>query len=296
MHSGQVDIDAAQAEGLIEDQFPQFRGQPVTALEATGTTNAIFRIGAGHAARFPLQAVTREVLEAEAAASAEFHAHCPVPSPEPVGVGRPGRGYPFCWSVQSWIDGEVATPTGLEGSADFALDLARLVTALRAVDTRGRQFDGRGRGGTLTDHDAWMAECFARSAALLDVSRLRRMWAEFRVLPPARRQAMSHKDLIPGNLLVRDGRLAGVLDTGGFGPADAAMDLVAGWHLLDRERRAVFRAALDVDATEWQRGAAWAFEQAMGLVWYYAETNPVMSALGRSTLARLVEEDTTAAD
>ena len=30
---------------------------------------------------------------------------------------------------------------------------------------------------------------------------------------------------------------------------------------------------------EWWRGAAWAFQQAMGLVWYYRETNPGMSAL-----------------
>ena len=91
------------------------------------------------------------------------------------------------------------------------------------------------------------------------------------------------------NLLVRGERLVGVLDGGGFGPADPALDLVAGWHLLDRERRAVFRDAVGSDELEWQRGAAWAFEQAIGLVWYYRESNPTMSALGDSTIARLLE-------
>ena len=38
---------------------------------------------------------------------------------------------------------------------------------------------------------------------------------------------------------------------------------------------------------EWARGSAWAFEQAMGLVWYYAESNPAMSHTGRRTLERL---------
>ena len=38
---------------------------------------------------------------------------------------------------------------------------------------------------------------------------------------------MSHGDLIPGNVLVNDGRLVGILDCGGFGPADPALDLVA---------------------------------------------------------------------
>ncbi len=39
---------------------------------------------------------------------------------------------------------------------------------------------------------------------------------------------------------------------------------------------------------QWRRGMAWAFEQAMGLVWYYAGTNPVMSRWGRRTLDRLI--------
>ena len=43
---------------------------------------------------------------------------------------------------------------------------------------------------------------------------------------------MSHGDLIPGNVLVAGDRLSGVLDTGGFGPADPALDLVSAWHLL----------------------------------------------------------------
>jgi len=28
----------------------------------------------------------------------------------------------------------------------------------------------------------------------------------------------------------------------------------------------------------------------MGLVWYYTETNPIMSELGRSTLSRLIDD------
>ncbi|MGC5412219.1 aminoglycoside phosphotransferase, partial [Streptomyces sp. DT225] len=53
--------------------------------------------------------------------------------------------------------------------------------------------------------------------------------------------------------------------------------------------REVFRRALGCDELEWERGRAWAFEQAMGLVWYYADSNPVMSALGRRTIARLLD-------
>jgi hypothetical protein len=41
------------------------------------------------------------------------------------------------------------------------------------------------------------------------------------------------------------------------------------------------------DDLERERGRAWAFEQAMGLVWYYAASNPAMARTGRRTLARI---------
>jgi aminoglycoside phosphotransferase (APT) family kinase protein len=99
---------------------------------------------------------------------------------------------------------------------------------------------------------------------------------------------MTHGALIPGNVLVKDGRLTGVLDVGGLGPADPALDLVCAWHLLDREPRRTLRQALDCDDLEWARGQAWAFEQAMGVVWYYATSNPTMSDMGRRTLDRIL--------
>ena len=294
MHNDQVEIDVALVSALIRDQFPQLRNEEIFPLSTAGTTNAIFRIGFLHVARLPLRMTDADecerLLEAEVRAIAEFNSCCPYPSPKPIGLGRPSPAYPLPWSLQTWIDGSIATPSGLSASPTFALELAQLVSSLRAADRRGRVFDGRGRGGNLRDHDEWMELCFSKSEHLLDVARLRKMWVALRDLPPLRYEVMSHKDLIPANLLVDGERLIGVLDTGAFGPADPALDLVAGWHLLDRDNRAVFREALRADDLQWRRGAAWAFQQAMGLVWYYTETNPVMSGLGRSTLSRLIED------
>jgi aminoglycoside phosphotransferase (APT) family kinase protein len=91
-------------------------------------------------------------------------------------------------------------------------------------------------------------------------------------------------------VLVAGGRLTGVLDVGGLGPADPALDLVGAWHLLDDGPRQVLRDDLGCGDLEWARGQAWAFQQAMGLVWYYVDTNPAMSRTGRRTLARLMAE------
>lgn len=294
MHRDPVYLDLDTARDLIHEQFPQFAGEAITPIKAAGKVNAIFRIGSHYASRFPLRLTDHNGcashLPLEMAAMAELAIHCPFPTPQPNGVGHPREPYPMPWLVQSWLEGKTATPAGLSGSALFARELARLVEALRKAPANGRRFDGRGRGGVLSGHDDWMEVCFSRSEGLFDVPRLRRMWASLHDLPPTETDVMSHKDLIPANLLVRGEHLVGVLDGGSFGPADSALDLVGGWHLLDRDRRTLFREAINPTDLDWARGAAWALEQAMGLVWYYRETNPTMSELGRSTIARLLED------
>ncbi|MEU6375184.1 aminoglycoside phosphotransferase family protein [Streptomyces sp. NPDC046909] len=293
MHDDQVDVTTDIVATLIREQFPEWSGKPIRLLSSTGTVNAIFRIGDDLCARFPLRltdaAEALAVLEQEAQASAELAQVSRFPAPEPVALGKPGAGYPMPWSVQTWLPGTVASDADPSGSDAFAEDLALFIVALRGAETRGRRFSGEGRGGVLAHHDEWMAECFTESEGLLDVPRLRRMWSRFRELPRASADVMSHGDLIPGNVLVAGDRLTGVLDTGGFGPADPALDLISAWHLLQPGPRDVLRRTLACDDLEWERGKAWAFQQAMGLVWYYAVTNPAMSGLGRRTLDRLLE-------
>ncbi|MHB1988294.1 MAG: aminoglycoside phosphotransferase family protein [Acidimicrobiales bacterium] len=292
MHDDEIVLDDDAARTLIATQFPHWAYERVRPVKSVGTVNAIFRIGERHAARFPLVGndpeQTRLLLEAEARASAEFAHASPFPSPTPVGLGRPGAGYPLPWAVQTWIGGADATINDPAGSESFARDLAQLIAALRDADTCGRTFSGTGRGGHLHDHDNWVEECLRRSGHLLDIRPLAAMWERFRQLPRSAPDVMNHGDLIPANLLVGDGRLAGVLDCGGFGPADPALDVIVGWHLLDDQRRAVFRAELASDDLEWERSKAWAFEQALGAVWYYLNTNAIMSQMGRTTLARIL--------
>jgi aminoglycoside phosphotransferase (APT) family kinase protein len=79
MHTDQVLIDRNIARGMIIDQFPEYRHEPIEQLGTTGTVNAIFRIGSGVAARFPLRAMEpvecADMLRREAAAMTEFAQH-----------------------------------------------------------------------------------------------------------------------------------------------------------------------------------------------------------------------------
>ncbi|WP_076476285.1 phosphotransferase [Williamsia sterculiae] len=291
------DLDVDTVRRVIGDQIPWLAEEDVQPVDAPGTQSHLFRIGARCATKFPVAdpdgppaIPTRSTIAAEHAAMREFCSTTSVPSPTPLHLGRPTALYPRWWSVQTWVDGVTATPTSVASSDAFAADVASLIHEVRAADIYNRSFTGSGRGGTLTAHDAWVDECLRRSDHILPVDELRRAWTRSRLLPREDADVMAHTDLIPANLLATDSRLVGVLDTGGFSPADPALDLVAAWHLFDADRRALLRESLDVDELQWRRGAAWAFEQAIGLVWYYTDINPAMSELGRTTLGRLLDD------
>ena len=185
---------------LVANQFPQWSGLPITGIASQGTVNALFRIGDQLVARFPLQPAavdeTRRWLESEAEAARELLGRTPFATPEPVAIGEPGADFPLPWSVQTWLPGTTATEVDPGDSVAFADDLARFIKAVRSIDTRGRRFARPGRGGDLRAHDAWVQTCFQHSQNLLDVPRLRRMWAQLHELPRVAADVMTHGDAL----------------------------------------------------------------------------------------------------
>ena len=294
MHEGEDRVTVDLARRLVDAQFPQWRELPLEEVDNWGTVNAIFRLGEGLSVRFPLvpspPGPGRAELEVAAEASRELARHVSVDVPRPVAIGEPGEGYGGCWMVQTWIDGAVVDGSLADGSAELAEDLARFIKELRRAPLRGRTHGGEGRGGDLWSRDGWVQECLARSAGMLDTRRLGGWWARYRELAREAHDVMSHGDLLPANLLVTQGRLCGVLDVGGFGPADPALDLMGAWSIFGSSVREGFRSHIGCDQLTWLRARAWAFEQALGLVWYYAISNPPMCEQGRRTLERIVDE------
>ena len=295
MHDDQIAIGHDQVAALVADQLPDLAELEIASIDGGGTVNAIFRIGDVVTARFPLRdddpGQTRARLRAEMASSAEFLLACPVPVPEPQHLGSPDHGYPLPWATQSWLSGSTATPTSCDGSTGLVHDLIDLLGHLRAWDTRGRRFCGGGRGGVLREHDAWVEYSIERSEGLTDTDAMRACWSRLRRLPREDPDVMCHGDLTPFNLLVDAGHLTGLLDTGGFQAADPALDLVAAWHLLGDGPRDQLRQGLGCSDLQWERGMAWAFEQAAGAFWYYLHSNPPMATMGRTTLERVLRTE-----
>jgi len=292
MHAGQLDVTTELVEGLVREQFPERSALVVRPVSSHGTVNALFRIGDELVARFPIMPgdpqETRKELGDEADAARRLLAISPYPTPEPIAIGEPGEGYPLPWAVYSWLDGTIAYDAEVAGSTAFAKDLARFALALRAAPTEGRVFTGKWRGGVLISQDEAVADGLKRNRGMIDVDALAGLWAGLRTTPRTEPDSWTHRDLMPGNLLVADGRLAGVIDVGTLTVADPAIDLQPAWNLLDAQARSVFRATLGSDDDEWRRGMGWAFAQAVNCLWYYVETNPVMSRTAHHTLTALL--------
>jgi aminoglycoside phosphotransferase (APT) family kinase protein len=294
MHTGQADITAGVVAGLVASQFPQWRGLRVRAVTSHGTVNALFRLGGQIVLRFPLQPSLDPGLRAELVREQEnarrIAAHSPVRVPEPVALGEPGEGYPGPWAAYRWIPGDTATPEGAGSSVAFARDLARFVTALHSIGTGGRGWDGRGRGGPLRAKDEYVRSALARSGHLTDTARVAQLWDRCLALPPhGGPDVWIHADLMPGNLLVRRGRLAAVIDVEAVCAGDPAVDLMPAWNLLAGEAREAYRSALAVDEATWERGRGWAILQAIVALPYYVTTNPVMAGTARRTLGAVLE-------
>jgi aminoglycoside phosphotransferase (APT) family kinase protein len=86
-----------------------------------------------------------------------------------------------------------------------------------------------------------------------------------------------HADLMPGNLLTRNGRLAAVIDFDSAGLGDPSRDLIVAWMLLPASVRSAFRRATGVDDATWLRGRARALSLALGHLDYYRDDlNPGM--------------------
>ncbi|GAA1336350.1 aminoglycoside phosphotransferase family protein [Actinocatenispora thailandica] len=291
MHDDQVDLSEATVAALVAEQFPQWGALPVRRVGSHGTVNALYRLGEELVLRFPLRPDDGAELRAERDHARLLGPHLPLPVPETVAIGGPGAGYPGHWSVCRWLSGATADRRPVADQERLAADLAGFVAALRAVDTGGRTGTSTGRGSPLSSMDGAVRGALRESAGLVDTDRLARIWDECLAAGPYRGAGVwLHADLMPGNLLLREGILVAVLDLGTVRVGDPAVDLMPAWNLFDAAARDRYRRALGVDEGTWRRGRGWALVQAIVALPYYVHTNPTMADTARRTLAAMLAE------
>jgi len=254
VHADEVPTSVDLVERLVADQFPVWRDLPVSRVTEFGTDHALYRIGDELVARLPIIGWSVDQVESDRRWLPVLAPRLPVAVPAPVAVGEPGHGYPWPWLVVPWLEGETPTDTNTDW-LDLADDLAAFVTALRGIDTSGGPLKTDGaRGVPLATVDASVREWIPRLDDL-DHARVLAAWEDAVTAPPwDGPPTWMHADLMAGNLLVRDRRLAAVIDFGGLGLGDPAPDLIAAWVLFSSAARDRFRDAVQADDAMWRRG------------------------------------------
>jgi aminoglycoside phosphotransferase (APT) family kinase protein len=194
--------------------------------------------------------------------------------------------------VYEWLPGENANGT-IGDYCQAAGDLAAFVRALREVDASEAPPRRRGaRGAPLAELDRAVRRSIEQLDQRFDREATLHSWEESVHAPLWHGdEVWVHGDLLPGNLLVVDGRLSAVIDFGGLNVGDPACDLQPAWNVFAGDSRDVYRAELRVDDASWLRGRGWALFQAVMALPYYWHTNPGMVRQASHALTQVLADD-----
>jgi aminoglycoside phosphotransferase (APT) family kinase protein len=291
MHVDEVDIAPALVARLVAEQFPAWSALTIEPVPFFGTDNAIYRLGDDLALRLPRREKNVETLEKELLWLPRLAPLLPLPIPTPVAVGKPGDGYPFAWAVYRWVDGDNAADLNAEGGEE----LTRFMLALQAIDATDGPPPGAHnarRGEPLARRDAPLRAALEALRPTLDDVAVTAVWDEALAAPVwADKPVWIHGDLDARNVLVRDGRLSGIIDFGCLGVGDPACDVMVAWKLFGAAGRNAFRFALAIDDATWARARGWALSQALiALAYYTEETNPVLVREARRWLGEVLAD------
>lgn len=259
-------------------------------MPPSGTDNQLFRLGDELLLRMPRIDWAADSAEWEHTWLPRLEPHLSLPIPAPQALGRPGEGYPFHWTVVRWIAGEGPTEHNIDVD-EWAKSLGEFVRATRQIPGMGAPVKTQGRGAPLPALDEWVRTWTARAdTSQIDPSAVLAVWEDALSAPAWEGEpAWFHADLHDGNLLVRDGLLAAVIDWGTAGRGDPAVELNAMWGYVPTEGAALYREAVGLDEAAYRRGRGFALAPSISAFTYYRDTDPTTSRESLETVRQLID-------
>jgi aminoglycoside phosphotransferase (APT) family kinase protein len=294
LHPDEIESDESLARRLVDDHFPAWRDLPVRRVVPGGTDNAMYRLGDDLAIRLPRRPSAAGQIELEARWLPRLAPKLPLAIPEAVAVVAPSEAFPWPWAVVRWIDGGPVTADALRDPIRAACDLGAFVRALGRIDATDGPVPSRansGRGVPLALRD----ESTRRNIEALYQSDcpglLLEIWEASLAVPPwSGTPRWVHGDLLPVNIVARDGRVVAAIDWGCLSIGDPATDLMAGWTIFEGASRRAFREASGCDDDTWARGRGWAVSWAAICLPYYRPTGNPLVAIADRVLATVTSE------
>jgi aminoglycoside phosphotransferase (APT) family kinase protein len=260
-----VDITDELLSAVVADEFPQWAHLAVRPVALDGWDNTTFRLGDTMSVRVPSADEYALQIDKEQSWLPVLGPQLPLPIPVPLGRGRPSAALPRPWSVYRWIEGDPLRGDSSVDMTALAADLARFLAALY-VCTPGGPAPGAHsfqRGGPVAVWDDHVKENLRVLRHDVDIAAAREVWSAALAAKHEMAPVWVHGDITGTNLLVREGRLAAVIDFGCSAYGDPACDLTIAWTFLAGTGRDQFMASVPVEPSAWARARGWALWKAL---------------------------------
>ncbi len=271
-------------QALLEDQHPDLAHlEPVKVAE--GWDNTIYRLGDELAVRLPRREASAALIAHEQRWLPELAARLPVATPVPLRVGAPSRRFEWPWSIVRWLPGQSLLHTSLVDTVATTAILEQFLLALHQPapsDAPSNPY----RGVPLEARSDALHEHLRQLDGMIDRSAVLGLWDRVLSAPPWPGPPLwLHGDLHPGNLIVSDGQLSGVIDFGDLTSGDPATDLSVLWMLPPSIREGFKAWSGDLK----MRARGWAL--ALGLAYLaHSRNDAAMAGLGQRTVNAALNE------
>ncbi len=265
--SDKPEITLSLVTDLIAEQFPQWVHLSIKRI-VNGWDNRTFRLGEEMSVRLPSAEGYVPQVQKEQKWLPKLAPHLSTQIPEPIALGIPSENYPWNWSIYKWIEGESANTLCIDDLhlQQIASELANFLNELQKIDIAGGPLAGPHnyyRGDHPSVYDVETRSAITELQDSIDADRATSVWEKAVNSKWSKSPVWIHGDFGAENILVKDGRLAAIIDFGCMGVGDPACDLMIAWTFLKNESRKIFKSCLQLDPDTWARARGWTLWKAL---------------------------------
>jgi aminoglycoside phosphotransferase (APT) family kinase protein len=259
-----MNITTILAGKLIIEQFPRFSHLHIATVEYDGHDNRTFHLGNEMLIRLPSAESYALKVPKEQKWLPILQQHISLPIPQPIAMGQPSETYPWHWSIYKWLDGKSINMLDIDDLdlECIAVQLAQFLKELYKIDISDANelLPGQHnwwRGDHISVYDVQARTQIIRLNNIINAEESFKLMDRAMSAKWSRDPVWMHGDIAVGNILIQDGKVAGIIDFGGMGIGDPACDLGIAYTLLKGESRKIFQSQLTLDPDTWTRAKAW---------------------------------------
>jgi aminoglycoside phosphotransferase (APT) family kinase protein len=285
-------INIELVQKLLKEQFPKWSAENVSPVEKQGWSNRTFRLGNNLLIRLPSANGYTSLIEKEQKWLPFLAKQLSLSIPKPIAQGEPSEIFPRPWSVYEWIEGETISENSPDDLDIIAHDLAVFLNSLDLVNTEAAPLAGKHnfyRGCSLKNYESDVFKALEILSNQIDTAEIHAIWEKATKHEWSKAPVWFHGDMSLGNILVKEGKLAAIIDFGSSAVGDPACDLAIAWTLFSGNNRKIFKETRKVDVHTWNRGCGWALWKAL-IVWSGIDPNQTDRSKVESIIQDIVND------